>query len=116
VLQSLRDRTKAFLSKHEYSQKAMASAVGISESYLNDFLNGRRGMSVEPFAKIEHILSLKARQRKLQFYTGGNTGARMPNLQTNGKFIAGQVTFNTIDAIGDTHAQFAKFNQNETKA
>jgi DNA-binding transcriptional regulator YdaS (Cro superfamily) len=38
----------------------MASAVGISETYLNDFLNGRRGLSVVPFSKIEHIVSLKA--------------------------------------------------------
>ena len=56
VLQSLRERTKVYLSKHGYTQKAMASAVGISETYLNDFLNGRRGMPEIPFAKIEHVL------------------------------------------------------------
>src|ERR1700748_3408690 len=85
VLQSLRERTKAYLSKWGYSQKQMASAVGISETYLSDFLNGRRGMPEVPFAKIEQVLSVNATQRKLQFYTGGNTGARMCNLQARGK-------------------------------
>lgn len=65
VLQSLRERTKNYLAKFGYSQKALAAAVGISETYLNDFLNGRRGMSEIPFAKIEHVLSLNATHRKL---------------------------------------------------
>jgi DNA-binding transcriptional regulator YdaS (Cro superfamily) len=80
VLQSLRDRTKVYLSKYGYTRKAMAAAVGISETYLNDFLNGRRGMSPIPFAKIEQVLSLNAQQRKLQFYTGGNTGSSCVSL------------------------------------
>lgn len=116
VLQSLRDRTKSYLAKHGYSQKAMASAVGISETYLNDFLNGRRGMSPIAFAKIEQVLSLKASQRKLQFYTGGNTGARMCNLQAKGKGIKGQITFDTIDAVANNHAAFSKYNQNRMEA
>jgi transcriptional regulator with XRE-family HTH domain len=113
VLQSLRDRTRSYLSKWGYSQKAMAAVVGISETYLNDFLNGRRGMSVEPFAKIEQVLSLKADQRKLQFYKGGNTGARMCNLQEKGKNIRGQVTFNKSyrDVIEQIHASFSEINQ-----
>jgi hypothetical protein len=108
VLQSLRDRTKTYLSKWGYSQKAMSSAVGISETYLNDFLNGRRGMSEVPFAKIEHVLSLKADQRKLQFYQGGNTGARMANLQSKGKTLKGQIKFDKIAVIEQTHAAFFK--------
>ena len=118
VLQSLRERTKAYLSKWGYSQKQMASAVGISETYLSDFLNGRRGMSEVPFAKIEQVLSVNATQRKLQFYTGGNTGARMCNLQARGKNLEGQVKF--IDKYGDvireTQVAFSKFNQNRTEA
>jgi transcriptional regulator with XRE-family HTH domain len=107
VLQNLRDRTKVYLSKHGYTQKAIASAVGISETYLNDFLNGRRGMSEIPFAKIEHVLSLNANQRKLQFYKGGNTGARMANLQSKGENVKGQVKFDKIAAIAQTHAEFS---------
>ena len=107
VLQSLRERTKAYLSKWGYSQKQMASAVGISETYLSDFLNGRRNMSPIPFAKIEHVLSLNAPQRKLQFYTGGNTGARMANLQSKGNTVKGQIKFDKIAALEQTHAEFS---------
>jgi transcriptional regulator with XRE-family HTH domain len=118
VLQSLRERTKTYLDKFGYSQKAMASAVGISETYLNDFLNGRRGMSEVPFAKIEHVLSLNANQRKLQFYTGGNTGTRMCNLQSKGKTLKGQVKLSDSygDAIQETKAAFSKFNQEKMEA
>jgi transcriptional regulator with XRE-family HTH domain len=118
VLQSLRERTKTYLSRWGYSQKAMASAVGISETYLNDFLNGRRGMSVQPFAKIEQVLSLNANQRKLQFYTGGNTGARLCNLQAKGRNVKGQVKFGDSygDVIEETHAAFSKFNQTRMEA
>jgi transcriptional regulator with XRE-family HTH domain len=113
VLQSLRERTQSYLSKWGYSQKAMASAVGISETYLNDFLNGRRGMSPIPFAKIEQVLSLKTDQRKLQFYKGGNTGTRACHLQSKGQNIKGQVTFNKSyrDVIEQTHASFSEINQ-----
>jgi transcriptional regulator with XRE-family HTH domain len=118
VLQSLRERTKSYLAKFGYSQKAMASAVGISETYLNDFLNARRGMSVQPFAKIEQVLSLNANQRKLQFYTGGNTGARLCNLQAKGRNVKGQVKFGDSygDVIEETHAAFSKFNQTRMEA
>ena len=118
ALQSLRDRTKVYLSKHGYTQKSMASAVGISETYLADFLNGRRGMSPIPFAKIEQILSLNAGQRKLQFYNGGNTGARACHLQSKGKNVKGQVTYGKSygDAIEETQAVFSKFNKNRTEA
>jgi len=118
VLQSLRERTKAYLSKWGYSQKQMASAVGISETYLSDFLNGRRGMSEVPFAKIEQVLSVNATQRKLQFYTGGNTGARMCNLQARGKNLEGQVKFGEKygDVINQTHAAFSKINQDRMEA
>jgi transcriptional regulator with XRE-family HTH domain len=109
VLQSLRERTKTYLSKWGYSQKAMSAAVGISETYLNDFLNGRRGLSAVPFSKIEHVLSLKADQRKLQFYQGGNTGQRICNMQSKGRNIADQIKFDGIDAIEETHAEFSKF-------
>jgi transcriptional regulator with XRE-family HTH domain len=114
VLQSLRDRTKVYLAKFGYTQKAMAAAVGISETYLNDFLNGRRGMSVQPFAKIEQVLSLNATQRKLQFYTGGNTGARMCNLQAKGRNVKGQVKSGDSygDVIEETQVAFSKFNEN----
>jgi transcriptional regulator with XRE-family HTH domain len=106
VLQSLRDRAKDYLVKFGYSQKAMASAVGISETYLSDFLNGRRGMTEVPFAKIEQVLSLSATQRKLQFYNGGNTGARMCKLQARGKNLKGQVKFGTNTATLSTkHTQ-----------
>jgi transcriptional regulator with XRE-family HTH domain len=107
VLQSLRERTKNYLARFGYSQKAMAAAVGISETYLSDFLNGRRNMSPIPFAKIEHVLSLSSTQRKLQFYTGGNSGARMANLQSKGNTVKGQVKFNKIAAIEQTHAEFS---------
>ena len=116
VLQSLRDRTKVYLSKYDYTQKAMASAVGISETYLNDFLNGRRGLSAIPFSKIQHILSLNANQRKLQFDKGGNTGTRMCNLQAKGRNIPGQIKFNSVDAVADTHAEFFKYNQQRMEA
>jgi DNA-binding transcriptional regulator YdaS (Cro superfamily) len=118
VLQSLRDGTKTYLSKWGYTQKAMASAVGISETYLNDFLNGRRGMSPIPFAKIEHVLSLNATQRKLQFYTGGNTGVRARHLQSKGNNLKGQVTYDKSygDVIDETHAAFSKINQNRMEA
>jgi|HubBroStandDraft_2_1064218.scaffolds.fasta_scaffold889824_1 transcriptional regulator with XRE-family HTH domain len=114
VLQSLRERTKSYLAKFGYTQKAMAAAVGISETYLNDFLNGRRGMSVQPFAKIEQVLSLNATQRKLQFYTGGNTGARMCNLQAKGRNVKGQVKSGDSygDVIEETQVAFSKFNEN----
>jgi transcriptional regulator with XRE-family HTH domain len=109
VLQSLRDRTKTYLSKWGYSQKAMASVIGISETYLNDFLNGRRGMSEVPFAKIEQILSLNATQRKLQFYSGGNTGARICNLQHKGHNVKGQINLNKFDngAVAETREAFS---------
>ena len=107
VLQSLRDRTKAYLSKWGYTQKALAYAVAISETHLNDFLNGRGNMSPIPFAKIEHVLSLNATQRKLQFYAGGNTGARMANLQSKGNTVKGQIKFDKIAAIEQTHAEFS---------
>jgi transcriptional regulator with XRE-family HTH domain len=118
VLQSLRDRTKTYLQKFGYSQKAMASAVGISETYLNDFLNSRRGMAEVPFAKIEQILSLNVNQRKLQFYKGGNTGTRMCNLQAKGKTLKGQVKFDRsyADVIDETHAAFSKINQERMEA
>ena len=118
VLQSLRDRTKVYLDKFGYSQKAMASAVGISETYLNDFLNGRRGMAEVPFAKIEQILSLNATQRKLQFYTGGNTGTRMCNLQAKGRTLKGQVKFADSygDVIEETRAAYSKINQERMEA
>ena len=114
VLQSLRERTKVYLSKHDHTQKAMASAVGISETYLNDFLNGRRGMSETPFAKIEHILSLSAAQRKLQCYTG----ARACHLQSKGRNVKGQVSYNKSyrDVVSETHAAFSKINQNRMEA
>jgi transcriptional regulator with XRE-family HTH domain len=118
VLQSLRERTRIYLSKWGYSQKAMASAVGISETYLNDFLNGRRGMSEIPFAEIEHLLSLNATQRKLQFYCGGNTGTRACHLQSKGQNIKGQVTYDKSygDAIEKTQVAFSKFNKNRMEA
>ena len=116
VLQSLRDRTKTYLSKFGYSQKVMAAAVGISETYLNDFLNGRRGMSEVPFAKIEHVLSLSATRRKLQFYTGGNSGTRMCNLQHKGHNIKGQIKLAKLAVVNETHAAFEKFNQDRMEA
>jgi hypothetical protein len=116
VLQSLRDRTKTYLSKWGYTQKTLAYAVGISETYLNDFLNGRRGMSEVPFAKIEQVLSLNATQRKLQFYNGGNSGARMANLQSKGNTVKGQIKFEKIGAIEETRAAFEKINENRMEA
>jgi transcriptional regulator with XRE-family HTH domain len=118
VLQSLRDRTKVYLSKHGYTQKAMASAVGISESYLNDLLNGPRVMSEIPFAKIEHVLSLNATQRKLQFYKGGNTGTRACHLQSKGTNVTGQVSYGKSygDVVAETHAAFQKINQSRMEA
>jgi transcriptional regulator with XRE-family HTH domain len=118
VLQSLRERTKNYLARFGYSQKAMAAAVGISETYLSDFLNGRRGMSEVPFAKIEQVLSLTATQRKLQFYNGGNAGARMCNLQARGNNLKGQVKFGDKygDVINQTHAAFSKINQDRMEA
>jgi transcriptional regulator with XRE-family HTH domain len=118
VLQSLRDRTKVYLSKHGYTQKAMASAVGISETYMNDFLNGRRGMSEIPFAKIEQVLSLSATERKRQFYTGGNTGARACHLQSKGRNVRGQVSYDKSygDVVAETHVAFQKLNQNRMEA
>jgi transcriptional regulator with XRE-family HTH domain len=113
VLQSLRERTKTYLSKWGYSQKVMATAVGISETYLNDFLNGRRGMSEVAFAKIEHVLALSATQRKLQFYTSGNTGARMANLQHKGHNIPGQIKLAKYEGgvVEQTHKESSKINQ-----
>ena len=118
VLQSLRERTLSYLSKWCYSQKAMATAVGISETYMNDFLNGRRGMSPIPFAKIEQVLSLSATQRKLQFYRGGNTGTRACHLQSKGQKIKGQVKFGDSygDVIEETKVAFQKINQNRMEA
>jgi transcriptional regulator with XRE-family HTH domain len=118
VLQSLRERIKIYLSKWGYSQKAMANAVGISETYLNDFLNGRRGMSEVPFVKIEHLLSLNATQRKLQFYCGGNTGTRACHLQSKGENIKGQVKYDKSfgDAIKETQVAFSKYNKNRMEA
>jgi transcriptional regulator with XRE-family HTH domain len=113
VLQSLRDRTKTYLSKWRYSQKAMANAVGISETYLCDFLNGRRGMAVESFAKIEQILSLNATQRKLQFYAGGSTGARFTNLQHKGQNIPGQIKLAKYEdgVVEQIHKEFQTINK-----
>jgi transcriptional regulator with XRE-family HTH domain len=118
VLQSLRERTKTYLSKWGYTRKSMAAAVGISETYLNDFLNGRRGLTEIPFAKIEQVLSLNAQQRKLQFYTGGNTGAQACHLQAKGRNIRGQVSHDKSygDVINETHAAFSKINQNRMEA
>jgi transcriptional regulator with XRE-family HTH domain len=118
VLQSLRERTKAYLSKWGYSQKQMASAVGISETYLSDFLNGRRGISEVPFAKIEQVLSLTATQRKLQFYKGGNSGARFTNLQQKGQNVAGQIKLAKYEGgvVEQTHREFSKFNQDRMEA
>jgi len=118
VLQSLRERTKAYLSKWGYSQKQMASAVGISETYLSDFLNGRRGISEVPFAKIEQVLSLTATQRKLQFYKGGNSGARFTNLQQKGQNVPGQIKLAKYEGgvVEQTHREFSKFNQDRMEA
>jgi transcriptional regulator with XRE-family HTH domain len=114
TLQSLRERTKVYLAQYGYTQKSMATAVGISETYLYDFLNGRRGMSPIAFSKIEQILSLSATQRKLQFYCGGNTGARACHLQAKGKSVKGQVWYDKSygAVLDETHAAFSKINHN----
>jgi transcriptional regulator with XRE-family HTH domain len=111
MFSSLRDRVKAYLAKFEYTQKQMSAVIGVSESHLADFLSGRRGLSNITFSKLEHVLSLGATQRKLQFYTGGNSGARMANLQSKGNTVKGQVKFERIAAIKETHAAFAKISQ-----
>jgi hypothetical protein len=91
VLQSLRDRTRSYLSKWGYSQKAMAAVVGITETYLNDFL---------------------------QFYKSGNTGARFCNMQHKGQNIPGQIKLAKYDngAVNETHAAFSKYNQDRMEA
>src|ERR1700756_5866387 len=91
MLSSLRDRTKTYLSKWGYTQRQLAEAVKISETHLNDFLQAKRGLSKTAFFKIDQILSLNATQRKLQFYKGGNTGARFTNLQHKGQNVPGQI-------------------------
>jgi transcriptional regulator with XRE-family HTH domain len=113
MFSSLRDRTQAYIAKFGYRQNQIAEAIGVSESHIADFLSARRGLSDITFAKLEHILSLNATQRKLQFYTGGNTGTRMCNLQAKGKTLKGQVKFGDSygDAIQETKAAFSKFNQ-----
>jgi len=107
MFSSLRERTKAYIAKFGYRQNQIAEAIGVSNSHVADFLSARRGLSDITFAKLEHILSLNATQRKLQFYTGGNTGARMANLQSKGHNIKGQVKFNKIAAIEQTDAEFS---------
>ena len=107
MFSSLRDRVKAYLAKFEYTQRQMSAVIGVSESHLADFLSGRRGLSDITFSKIEQVLSLSATQRKLQFYQGGNSGARMANLQSEGKNVKGQVKFDKIAAIEQTHAEFS---------
>jgi predicted transcriptional regulator len=107
MFSSLRERTKAYIAKFGYRQNQIAEAIGVSNSHVADFLSARRGLSDITFAKLEHILSLNATQRKLQFYTGGNTGARMANLQSKGNTVKGQVKFNKIAAIEQTHAEFS---------
>jgi transcriptional regulator with XRE-family HTH domain len=114
MFSSLRDRVKAYLEKFEYTQKQISAVIGVSQSHLADFLSGRRGLSDITFSKIEHVLSLNATQRKLQFYRGGSTGSRMCNLQAKGKNVKGQVKFGDSygDVIDETHAAFQKINQN----
>jgi transcriptional regulator with XRE-family HTH domain len=113
---SLRERTKAYVAKFGYRQNQIAEAIGVSNSHVADFLSARRGLSDITFAKLEHILSLNATQRKLQFYNGGNSGARMANLQSKGNTVKGQIKFEKIGAIEETHAAFAKINENRMKA
>ena len=110
---SLRDRTKAYIAKFGYRQNQVAEAIGVSESHMADFLSARRGLSDITFAKLEHVLSLNANQRKLQFYTVGSTGARMCNLQAKGKTLKGQVKFDRsyADVIDETHAAFSKITK-----
>jgi hypothetical protein len=40
----------------------------------------------------------------------------MANLQWKGRNIPGQINFNTIDAVADTHAEFSKYNQERMEA
>jgi transcriptional regulator with XRE-family HTH domain len=113
MFSSLRDRAKTYLAKYGYHQKQMAEAIGVSETHMADFLSAKRGLSETPFVKLEHILSLNANQRKLQFYKGGNTDTRMCNLQSKVRNIKGQIKFDSIEAIEETHAAFSKFNQDK---
>jgi hypothetical protein len=116
MLSGLRDRTKAYLSKWGYAQRQLAEAVQISETHLNDFLQSKRGLGEVMYAKMEHVLSLNANQRKLQFYRGGNSGARATHGQVMGNAVKGQIKFGDIDAVADTHAEFYKFNQKRMEA
>jgi transcriptional regulator with XRE-family HTH domain len=118
MFSSLRDRSKAFLAKFGYSQKQIAEATGVSETHMADFLSARRELSDVTFSKLEHILSLNAGQRKLQFYKSGNTGARICNLQHKGHNIKGQIKLAKFDngAVAETHAAFSKFNQEKMEA
>jgi transcriptional regulator with XRE-family HTH domain len=118
MLSSLRDRTKTYLNKWGYTQRQLAEAVQISETHLNDFLQAKRGLSETAFFKIEHVLSLNATQRKLQFYKSGNTGARFCNMQHKGQNIPGQIKLAKYDngAVNETHAAFSKYNQDRMEA
>jgi transcriptional regulator with XRE-family HTH domain len=118
MFSSLRDRVKAYLAKFEYTQKQMSAVIGVSESHLADFLSGRRGLSDITFSKIEQILSLSAAQRKLQFYKGGNTGARACHLQSKGRNVKGPVSYDKSygDVVAETHAAFQKINENRMEA
>jgi transcriptional regulator with XRE-family HTH domain len=118
MFSSLRDRVKAYLAKFGYHQNQIAAVIGVSESHIADFLSARRGLSDITFAKLEHVISLNANQRKLQFYTGGSTGTRMCNLQARGKTLRGQVKFDRSygDAIQETKAAFSKINQERMEA
>src|ERR1700758_1009822 len=97
MLSSLRDRTKTYLSKWGYTQRQLAEAVKISETHVNDFLQAKRGLSETAFINMEHILSLNATQRKLQFYRGGNSTPRICNLQHKGHNVKGQINLTKFD-------------------
>jgi transcriptional regulator with XRE-family HTH domain len=99
-----------------HTQKQMATAIGVSESQLADFLSARRGLSDLTFSKLEHVLSLNATHRKLQFYTTGNSNPRLCSLQAKGKNIKGQINVNAIDAVANNHAAFSKYHQNRMEA
>jgi hypothetical protein len=85
LLQDLRDRTVKFLEFFGYNKKQMATAVGVSETHLGDYLNSSRGLSETTYAKIEHILCLPADQREKLFPAGGN---RIVNVQSFGNPVA----------------------------
>jgi transcriptional regulator with XRE-family HTH domain len=118
MLSSLRDRTKTYLSKWGYTQRQLAEAVKISETHVNDFLQAKRGLSEAAFFKIDQVLSLNATQRKLQFYKGGNTGARFTNLQHKGPNVPGQIKLAKYEGgvVEQTHREFSKFNQDRMEA